>query len=107
MRRVRRVEVHLHLVDRHRHAHAAGVLDRGEAGRRVDELHDLAAVDDPAGLQVLGPDRHPAARLLAVRLPAGRHRVTLAYRGEGFVLGLAVSALTALAMLVLWRLGRL
>ena len=40
--------------------------------------------------------------LLAVRLPPGRQHLTLAYRSRAFVEGLAITAVTSLAALLLW-----
>ena len=41
--------------------------------------------------------------LIAVRLPAGRQRIELAYHSLGFVIGLAISMLSLVAMFLVWR----
>jgi uncharacterized membrane protein YfhO len=41
--------------------------------------------------------------LIAVRVPAGRQHIELAYRSRPFAVGLAITIVTTLAMLLLWR----
>ena len=59
-----------HLVHRDRDAHPAGVLVGGQTRRRVDELHDDAAVDDPRDVGV-GDLHQLDERHLARRHPSG------------------------------------
>jgi len=41
--------------------------------------------------------------LIAVRVPAGRQHIELGYRSRAFAIGLAITIVTTLAMLLLWR----